>query len=150
MTRKEKYNFYKSQGLCPRCGKNKAKEGRTYCESCLTWHKEYIDNLRSKKICPLCLKNELWGDEKNCPECLAKAYEKNREYRDKNRDTLRAKSNMRSKNRIIRRKEQGLCTRCGKRNATVGNSTCQMCRYKATEYSHTLERYLGIGKGHRA
>ena len=38
MTRKEKdkerYNYYKSHGICPNCGSEKARRGFVYCANC--------------------------------------------------------------------------------------------------------------------
>ena len=99
------------------------------------------------RICPICGKNRLYEKENNCPDCLAKARVKNNEYREKNLDLMREKDRMRSKARILNRKALGLCTKCGKRKASTGYSTCSICRIKATEYSHTLERYQGYEKG---
>lgn len=37
----KRYERLKRQGICPRCGKEKSKEGRTYCQACLNKIKNY-------------------------------------------------------------------------------------------------------------
>lgn len=89
-------------------------------------------------ICPRCGKNKLFGDEKSCPECRAKEsqYESKRwvEQHDK-----RLSDRKKSFNRLYHeRKQQGICVKCGKRNADEKHVTCEWCRKK--ENAKAVER----------
>lgn len=75
-------------------------------------------------ICPKCTKHKLFGDEKACPECRAKytQYSKNRDREHYNE----VHSNW-ARRVYQERKEQGICTRCGKRKAKQGQYRCELC-----------------------
>lgn len=81
-------------------------------------------------LCPICHKEKLWGDEKMCPECRAKQvnavdiWRKRTGYKPNN-----ARRNELRHTRI----EQGICIRCGKKQATNGQM-CLMCAKKQYEY----------------
>lgn len=90
-----KYAYYKSLGICPECGKRKAREGKVHCAECAAKRSAYF---RKHK------------DNRN---------RANREF-------------------VKRRKENGLCKKCGK---PVDNGIfCDDCRYirnvkrRITEY----------------
>lgn len=72
---KKQYNDRKEQGLCAKCGKVPARNGKTTCGGCAEKQKEKYkadrDFFLSLGLCPKCGKNKLFGTEKNCPECNA-------------------------------------------------------------------------------
>lgn len=141
---KEEYQRLKEKGICPTC--YKPNDGKyVYCDACRERKKARRRELQAKGICPVCRTQKLYCKEKICPDCLIKSADSLRKYRSDNTEKCREYNNSRSKERIAKLKEQGLCTRCGKRKATSGFSRCEICRNKITEYSHTLDRYQGTG-----
>lgn len=120
-----------SEGLCIRCKKPNSQQTQL-CPECL--RKQYDskkeDYARCQKlgICPICRKNLLMGDEKSCPECRAKR--SNIVVKNRDRLAYNAYNREYSKRVIKERKENGICTRCGKRKATIGYVTCAKCRQK--------------------
>ena len=126
--------YRKKQGLCIRCGQKLDRDG-VHCTKCREKINQTTQERRkwylSHKICPQCGKNDLMGDETVCPECRAKAV--NRITKKRKRDDYNLKHREWAKSAYQKRKEQGICTRCGKRPATKGMSTCAMCREKSNE-----------------
>lgn len=47
---KVRYERLKEQGICPRCGKEKAKEGKIYCQICLGKMKSYSSQISIANI----------------------------------------------------------------------------------------------------
>lgn len=141
-------NFIKQRkeaGLCVLCGKKLDRKG-IRCIACNEemnkYHRETWAWRLEHKICPRCGKNDLFGDEKMCPECLAKAYNicaKSKEKLGKkhcNEIARKSTNNIRQK-----RKEAGLCPRCGKRKPENGFATCNVCRQKARDYMRVKHGY---------
>ena len=93
-----------------------------------SYNKETRKALSELGICPQCRKNKLYGDEKNCVECRAKSAEQVSKLRDKNREHYNEMQRTRAKERYQKDKENGICTRCRKRKADPGYSTCAFCR----------------------
>lgn len=83
---------------------------------------------KSIGICPVCGKNKLYGDEKACPECRAYSANLMASKRAGNRDTYNSYQRDYSKSLYQRRKEQGICVRCGKRKANTGETRCLVCK----------------------
>ena len=71
------------------------------------------------------------GDETICPECRAKSV--NNSLKNREKDEYNAYQRNWSKSTYQKRKESGICTRCGKRKATQGLTTCAMCRARDNE-----------------
>ena len=93
-------------GLCTRCGKQPAAEGRASCEPCLEKRRKADrEKYAAGKAAGL-----LYGGANP----------------DAKRKNARAKSKRRQKARI----EAGLCIRCGKRPPAEGGTTCRPCRDK--------------------
>lgn len=138
MTKKERYDYLKSHGLCPTCGKESGN--RVYCTRCRELKKELREKRLMLRICPQCGKTRLYEKEKLCSDCLEKSRLSNTRYRENNIELSRERDRARIKARTVERKNQGLCTKCGRRKATFGYSTCPICRIKATEYSHRINR----------
>jgi hypothetical protein len=85
--RRALYASRKAQGLCVRCGKEPAIEGKSYGEFCLVWYREYhrgrkdMENshrreaykiLKASHVCPKCKRNIVPG-KVLCEVCLQKA-----------------------------------------------------------------------------
>ena len=128
----------KEQGLCLKCG-NPLDRGGTYCTECRKIINEDLQKTRNwyqtHGICPRCGKNDLFGDEKVCPECSAKGYSLAMKSRERLGKEHYNKNHAEwSKKEHHRRIEQGICTRCGKRNADYGYKTCGICREKTRNF----------------
>ena len=89
---------------------------------------------KSIGLCPRCGKNRVTGDEKNCPECRAKSAEYQKKWREKHLDEYNQKQNVSHRSLYQKRKEAGLCTRCGKRPHLYNNQFCGVCREKRRTY----------------
>ena len=126
--------------MCTRCKKVKAIEGKSICPKCSEYFAKRRKNLIDSGICPICGKNPIYLNEKACYECNEHILKLNRRSRKNNRIEYRKCNNERIKRLIIERREKGLCTRCGRRKATVGFSTCSMCRCKLTEYGRVYRQ----------
>lgn len=124
----------KSQGLCVGCGKPIDRDG-TYCAECRkkinTKTRETRKWYLEHNICPICRKNDLLGDETICPECRAQST--NNILSKRNRSEYNAYHSEWSRNTYRKRKELGICVKCGKRKATEANVTCALCRSKYNE-----------------
>ena len=124
----------KASGLCVGCGQPLDRDG-SYCTKCRGIINKTTRERRqwylSHKICPRCGKNDLMGDETVCPECRAKGVNNTLKNRDK--DEYNSYHNEWAKFTYWKRKDEGICTRCGKRKATKGYITCAMCRAKDNE-----------------
>ena len=124
----------KSKGLCVRCGNPMDREG-----ACCTKCREKINKVTQDRrnwylehrICPRCGRNDLMGDETICPECRVR--DTNNTLAKRNRSEYNLYHNEWSKSTYQKRKEHGICVRCGKRKATEGMTTCALCRSKNNE-----------------
>lgn len=120
MSSKADYDFYKSIGICVRCHKNPAEQNRVMCAGCLEKsRKATFENrkfLKTMGLCPRCGKNKLFGDEKMCLECREKMYAYNKSHRSETKI-----------NYIQKRKDAGLCIKCGKRAPVTGKTKCAIC-----------------------
>ena len=99
MTDKELYEWYKSKGICPHCGKDKAVKGKIHCVNCLetfavsqmirrsklteeqkqyehdyciAHHKKQYQKLKAQGICTKCKKRKASPGKVKCSICLAK------------------------------------------------------------------------------
>lgn len=86
--------------------------------------------LLSQGICPVCQKHAVEPNRRMCLECLGR--ERDRYHRRKAEGGLEKKIvriNSRKMSEYYRRKEAGLCTRCGQRGAEHG-LLCNRCYVK--------------------
>ena len=124
----------KSNGLCIDCGNPLDREGlrcKKCCEKRSKWEREHRQWYLSHKICPRCGRNDLMGDETICPEKKKKSV--NNSLKNREKDEYNVYQRNWSKSTYRKRKESGICTRCGKRKATQGLTTCAMCRARDNE-----------------
>lgn len=130
------YRNRKENALCPVCGKPLDRDGH-YCMSCLEkankYKRETRQRLKELGICPVCRKNKLYGEEKQCVDCQEKAYYSRRPISEEQR--IRYNKRFSNQQRLLykQRKEQGICTRCGKFKAEHGKVKCAICLAKNAE-----------------
>lgn len=131
----------KSAGLCVGCGKPLDREG-TYCTKCREKINKTDRERRrwylSHKICPVCGHNDLMGSETVCPECRADKV--NNALKNRNKEEYNAYHRKWAKSTYQKRKEAGICTRCGKRKVTEGYVTCAICRSRDNAAKRIRER----------
>lgn len=133
MTQKEKYSYRASQGLCPKCGKEKNGD-KKLCDACRNYLKEYRELYIKHKVCPICKKEPLFGDEKSCPECRVEKLECNSRWKVNNPERAKeshAKSNVKNKAKM---RAQGLCY-CGRKRGNKMYVYCERCRLKMAEHA---------------
>ncbi len=130
--RERAHNFYmrrKLNGLCTRCGKPLDRDGQ-YCKSC-------CENIRIEarenrvfraglNLCTQCGKYAVPEGEKTCPECRAKNNNKRRIKNEKSKENFR----IQQKKLYGQRSKDGICVRCGKREAAGGRKKCFICLQK--------------------
>lgn len=73
-------------------------------------------------------KNLLYGDEKSCVECRAKSAEAMSKIRANDVEKYNERQKVWRKARYEKDKKNGICTRCRKRKADPGHTTCTFCR----------------------
>lgn len=131
-------------GKCVICKKKLDRSG-WLCINCNDKRNKKAKNDRdffiSIGICPQCRKNQIIGDEKQCLECSAKNFSYNKKRREKlGSDFFNRQHKEWSKKKYQEDKEKGVCTRCRKRKADDGYSTCSMCRAKSRKYRQSKEK----------
>lgn len=112
-------------GLCRRCYQKK------FARDQYRWHLDH-------KICPRCRLVRLGRDERLCPECrAANLNQVSKAYQDPVK-----KAKLQSKNRAMqrviynRRKEQGVCVKCGKMKEDERGTLCRKCKAKSSQWYH--------------
>ena len=95
-----------AEGMCTRCGKHPAAEGRASCEPCLEKRRA---SDRAKYAA---------GKAAGLP------------YGGSNIEAKRRAARLKSKRRQKARRDAGLCIRCGKQPPVEGGTTCRPCREK--------------------
>lgn len=137
---KTTYETRKSQGICVKCGKVKAIQGKVMCAECAEkqriYQRETREYLRNLGLCPRCGKSKLFGDEKECPECTAMMYEINQRSRE--RRNITAMDYYRKD--IARLKSEGLCRSCRKKKVAEGHTYCPDCLAKRREQGKEYRR----------
>lgn len=140
LTRKEisarHYKNRKSNGLCPRCG-NVLDRGGHYCSECLKkiriYSRENRKFYRENHICTECGKVKVFGDDKICFECRAKKNNRRKPLTEEQKQKYGEHFKVQQKTLYQQRKEQGICTRCGKLKAISGKTKCGICLAKDVE-----------------
>ena len=142
---KNTYLKRKEQGLCTKCGGEieADRKGKTTCYECsqinVKYKRETAEFCRNNGICPRCHRVKLIGNEKNCPECSAKNYAYLQKQLRENPETIERReeqSRIHKKDVYTQRKQNGLCTCCGKPLGRMdyGALTCLRCREKHNSY----------------
>lgn len=136
MTQKEisarYYKKRKQSGLCPRCGNPLDREGY-YCSECLEknriYRRENREFYREHHLCVDCGKVKVPESEKTCPECRAKRSK----WRKPLSEKIKSDFKHYQKSLYYQRKEQGICTKCGKRKSMPNKVKCGICLAKDAE-----------------
>lgn len=141
MTSTEYFKQRVANGLCGACGKPNDRTDKTICLICS--QKRSKDIVEERKfyivngVCPRCHKNSLVGSEKVCVECKAHAtnlVEAKRHSSQENIDNYNNYMANYQRQMYAQRKEQGICTRCGKRKITDKRYyTCELCRHRLAD-----------------
>lgn len=121
-------------GKCAECGKPSEKYR---CAECSAKKNERARRDREyyKKygICPVCKQVGIGPDESMCPECLAKEYTYQMSKRNSSEESHAKYSEQHriwAQMKYEEDKANGICTRCRKRKADGGYTTCGVCRAK--------------------
>lgn len=137
------------QGMCTLCGIRPAREGLRTCEFCAErYKKKRIEDrawCKEHGYCPVCQKNKLFGAEKICIECKAKHNEFNHKYYQEHKDKMQAQSRKNNRTLYQKRKEQGLCTKCGSKFLKPGRSKCYLCLAKDQDIARRYRDRLNGG-----
>ncbi len=138
------YHRRKGQGICVRCGKKPARDGKCMCVECAEASKEYTNKsrefFRKQGLCPRCGKNKLFGDEKNCPECLAKCVKVTLKSDAKRIDKVKSYRKEYYQRKKKQLEEDHLCEDCWKRRRVDGHIYCSICLAKRRERKKQKER----------
>lgn len=128
---RQRYEERKASNLCVLCGKPLDREG-VVCTACnskrTAYGRELYKKLQAVGVCPRCGKNLLYGDEKSCVECRAKSAETMSKIRATDVEKYNERQKAWRKARYEKDKKNGICTRCRKRKADLGHTTCTFCR----------------------
>lgn len=132
--KKTTYQRRREAGLCGRCG-GIPEEGKSLCGTCGEKERNRVKSeyewYQINRICPRCRTESILGDEKMCPECRAKNSERMQKYNEQDDGERRRRLARKSyKSVSMKRREDAICTRCGKRKADSGRKTCGICRAK--------------------
>ena len=134
MTSTDYFKRRVSQGLCGNCGNPNDRPDRTTCTSCKD--KQVAEEMNNRiwfkehGICPRCHKAPIMGYEKVCVEC--KAYSTNRilKKRENNKEKYNEYMSNYQREQTRKRRELGICTRCGKNKTDGVHAMCAICRTK--------------------
>lgn len=128
-------------GVCTRCNRNDAAEGKSQCEDCLAKYRERYKAEAPRKLAEAKESRDRLAAQGRC-KCgkLVKEGRKSCAYhlRLNSLNVQRHKSKQPPKVRLA-----GHC-RCGKL-ATPGRATCGPCRLKNREYQRRYRGYRGRG-----
>lgn len=146
---RQRYDFYKSAGICPICGVNIIFEHESMCPECKArrqttgeqnreYSRTYIKALRAdrvaKGLCAMCGKPTVDGKYR-CPECK----EKERQY-EKKRPKKYGKEN---------RSSDGKCAVCGGEPLVEGKRVCQKCYLRILNSVDKREKAYASGEMER-
>nr|DAI11014.1 MAG TPA: zinc-ribbon domain protein [Caudoviricetes sp.] len=96
------------------------------------YSKSNYEFLKSRGICTKCAKRKAVNNVTYCEYCLEKDVIKNAKYREKNLERLRKLNKERMQKLRDRRKENGECTKCGKKLSLIldgeNKVKCKKCR----------------------
>lgn len=144
---------WEEAGLCITCGKNRPESGYKSCKACRERRKsyylkhkknpEFIERLnihhkeqywlcKENGICTKCHAKDAVAGQSLCADCREKAYARRRMLETSEK---KEKRSLCKKRLYYYRKENGLCTKCGKK-ALQGRCLCQSCRIYINQYQH--------------
>lgn len=104
-------------------------------------NKERYDWLKEHNICTKCGQANAIKNQTLCIDCAVKARERTYKWYANLDDNTRKKYREKyRKERYYKLKEQGICTRCGKRKIVNSETLCDWCLKKQSLRNH--KRYL--------
>lgn len=102
----------------------------------------------SIRICPVCRKERLYEKERICPDCKIRHAEYCQKYYKEHKEKLNKRNSEYKKSLYLRRKEQGLCVKCGSKFLKPGTAKCYQCCEKDRLVSaRYLERKKVLANG---
>src|ERR1017187_10560906 len=114
---RNKRKRWKDAGLCMRCGKRSAVEGRTSCAECIEEAIEKRKEKRSQGVCTYCAKqNPVIPGTSYCQDCCVKITRRNKKIHQE-------------------RLAGGLCTNCGENPSRSGKLTCSKCAKETRKFN---------------
>lgn len=146
---RKRYEFYKSNGICPVCGVNDIFEHESACPECKAKrqtrseengerHRQYQNALRAERVknglCAMCGKPTVDGKYR-CPECT----EKLRKY-ERQRPKKYAKENWSA---------DGRCAVCGGEPLVKGKRVCEKCYLRMLNSVAEREKKYASGEMER-
>ena len=146
---KRRYDFYKSNGICPICGINIIFKHESACPECRAerqtraehnreYFRAYTNSVRAERVknglCAMCGKPTVDGKYR-CPECTEKA----RQYAKK-RPKKYVKENWSS---------DGQCTICGGEPLAKGKRVCEKCYLRMLNSVEKREKAYQSGEKER-
>lgn len=114
---------------------------------------ERYDYLKRLHICVNCGNEDAEPKSIYCLECREKNYKRNKEYRARNIERLKEGQRKYFKSLYYKRKESGICTKCGKRKVCTNSTTlCIDCyvkkrRKKDKRWNNEIPRAERVGFG---
>jgi len=100
--------------------------------------------LKSKGICTRCKNGNTINGKSLCEECAVKGSAISKIYYAKNRAEIIKRTSDYQKKKIEKRRNSGLCTRCGKNKAVSGKSSCLECTIRYRRISAEKRERQGI------
>lgn len=149
MTKQEKYQLYKLQGICPQC-KQPWLGTQVMCDSCRSRAEELRKKRRQQRqqagICNRCGKHKVIEGTKYCVECAEKS-KRHKDSEETKRKRLMKyhqvyKPQLQAKR--IEFKENGLCADCGKVPPRFG-VVCKDCYTKRRKWYEQV-KLRGLSK----
>jgi hypothetical protein len=113
---KKKRAERKASGTCMRCGKLPAQPNRVDCASCRKTANQHRATKRRRGVCSYCSEqNQVIIGTSWCQKCAEKAPRKNKKAYEK-------------------RKQLGLCVKCGALPSIEGQVNCETCAAEGRDY----------------
>lgn len=125
----------REKGLCTKCGKENPTPEKSMCPSCAKRNSENKKQYREYRIitgiCTRCGKNKAEPHMKMCYECLGA--DRDRYEKKQPTEEQREKDKLKKRELAQYRRENGMCTRCGKYPSENGG-ICQRCKAYLSRY----------------
>lgn len=131
---KELYDKRKVEGICTKCGKEKADNGSSLCFSCKIKKnnkgRERYATRKTKNLCVFCNAEKPDDGHVLCADCREK-----RKEQMANNEIAKENQKAYSRELYAWRKENGICVECGKNDAWYNHLCCPECIEKQNNRS---------------
>jgi len=112
------------------------------------YSKEKYHFYKSKGICVVCGQEKAAKGRVKCLNCLDNEsvgyYVRSSKWTDEERAAINLKHSIKAKERYQKRKQAGLCPRCGKYKPESGYVQCKYCRVKDAQRVEKTQRKKGV------